>query len=98
MPTLLLRGTRKATTMTAIGEAIPKSGANILVRKDLVDAINKRIKANGWTQAEAAQRLGVSQPRISHLTRDQLERFSVDALLKMADAAGLTVEIQVNNK
>ncbi len=84
--------------MTAIDEAIPNGGVNIEVRKDLVEAITLRIKANGWTQAEAAQRLGVSQPRISHLSRNQLERFSVDALLKMADAAGLTVEILVSNK
>jgi len=81
--------------MTAIGNLAPSMGVNIEVRKELVAAINNRIAANGWTQAEAAQRLGVSQPRISHLSRRQYERFSVDALLKMAAAAGLTVALQV---
>ena len=30
---------------------------NVRVRAELIDAINQRIAANGWTQAEAAQRL-----------------------------------------
>jgi predicted XRE-type DNA-binding protein len=81
--------------MTAVSEAILNNGVNIEVRKDLVKALNKQIKDKGWTQAEAAQRLGVSQPRISHLSREQIDRFSVDALLKMAAAAGLRVEVNV---
>ncbi len=83
--------------MTAIGTA-PQTGVTMEVRRELVEAINARITANGWTQAEAAQRLGVSQPRISHLARRQHARFSVDALLKLAAAAGLSVEISVSNK
>lgn len=68
---------------------------NITVRKELVEAINHRIATYGWTQAEAAQRLGVSQPRISHLAGHHYRRFSVDALLKMATAAGLIIEITI---
>ena len=83
--------------MTAIG-TVTHTGVTMEVRKELVEAINARINAHGWTQAEAAQRLGVSQPRISHLARRQHDRFSVDALLKLVAAAGLTVEISVNNK
>ncbi len=83
--------------MTAVSEAILNDGVNIEVRKDLVTALNKQIKDKGWTQAEAAQRLGVTQPRISHLSRGQIDRFSVDALLKMAAAAGLRVEVHVHS-
>jgi predicted XRE-type DNA-binding protein len=68
---------------------------NLRVRAELIDAINQRIVANGWTQAEAAQRLNVTQPRISHLSRRQIDRFSVDALLNMATLAGLQIEIAV---
>jgi predicted XRE-type DNA-binding protein len=71
---------------------------NMRVRAELIDAINQRITANGWTQAEAAQRLNVSQPRISHLSRCQIDRFSVDALLNMATLAGLQIEIAVRAK
>ncbi len=76
--------------MAAVDAAV-----NMAVRKELVEAINHRIAANGWTQQEAAQRLGVSQPRISHLARHQHDRFSVDALLKIAAAVGLVVEITI---
>ena len=65
---------------------------------DLLGWLNQRITANGWTQAEAAQRLNVSQPRISHLSRCQIDRFSVDALLNMATLAGLQIEIAVRAK
>ncbi|MFC5937665.1 MULTISPECIES: helix-turn-helix domain-containing protein [Mycobacterium] len=68
------------------------------VRAELIDAINHRIAANGWTQAEAAQRLNVTQPRISYLARRQIDRFSVDALLNMAALAGLQIEIAVHTK
>jgi len=80
-----------------VTDAPSHTAANVEVRKELIAAINSRIAAHGWTQAEAAQRIGVSQPRISHLARGQHQRCSVDALLKLASAAGLTVEISVNN-
>jgi len=35
------------------------TAVNMQVRAELIDAINHRIAANGWTQAEAAQRLNV---------------------------------------
>lgn len=82
--------------MTVVG-TVSHTGVTMEVRRELAEAIIARIDANGWTQAEAAQRLGVSQPRISHLARRQHDRFSVDALLKLAAAAGLTVEISVNS-
>jgi predicted XRE-type DNA-binding protein len=73
------------------------TAVNLQVRAELIQAINQRIAANGWTQAEAAQRLNVSQPRISHLARGQVDRFSVDALLNMAALAGLHIEIAVHH-
>ena len=65
------------------------------VRAQLAEAINQQIANNGWTQSDAALRLGVKQPRISHLANGQTERFTVDALLNMATLAGLRVEISV---
>ena len=42
----------------------------------IAEAINNR----GWTQIEAADRLGVDQPRISHLVSGHLSAFSIEAL------------------
>ena len=75
-----------------------EAAVNMRVRAELIEAINQRITANGWTQAEAAQRLNVTQPRISHLSRGQVDRFSVDALLNMSTLAGLQIEIAVHAK
>jgi predicted XRE-type DNA-binding protein len=53
------------------------------------------ITASGMTQSEAAKRLGVTQPRISDLTRGKVDLFSIDSLVNMLGAAGLQVDIRV---
>lgn len=58
-------------------------------------AITDKIRAQSWTQTDAAQRLGVQQPRISHLMNGRIDLFSVDTLLEMASLIGLRVEISV---
>jgi predicted XRE-type DNA-binding protein len=47
------------------------------------------------TQAKAAKRFGVTEPRINDLIRGKIDKFSIDALVKMLAAAGLRVEIRV---
>ena len=47
------------------------------------------------TQAEAAKLFGVTQPRVSDLTRGKINLFGLDALVNMAAAAGMRIEIQV---
>jgi predicted XRE-type DNA-binding protein len=54
----------------------------------------KMIEARGWTQAEAAKRLEVTQPRISDLMRGKLDRFSIDTLIAMLSLAGANVTNQ----
>lgn len=66
---------------------------NVQVRGQLAAAIYDQILANAWTQAEAADKLNVTQPRISHLAQGRIDRFSVDALLNMAALAGLQIEL-----
>jgi len=48
----------------------------------------------GWTQREAAQRLGVTQPRISDLVRGKLSVFSIDALVELLTRAGIRIELR----
>jgi predicted XRE-type DNA-binding protein len=61
----------------------PKAEAeNLLARTVFMAEIKKVIRENEWTQVEAAQRLGVSQPRISDLMHGRIEKFSVDMLMK----------------
>jgi len=53
----------------------------LLFKAKLAAHISAAIERRGWTQKEAAEQLGVDQPRVSHLVRGQLSMFSVEALL-----------------
>jgi predicted XRE-type DNA-binding protein len=57
----------------------------------MMTALRNFIEKEKLTQAEAARRLGVSQPRISDLTRGRISRFSLDTLVNMLSDAGLEV-------
>ena len=52
----------------------------------------------GWkvTQAEAAHRLGVSQPRLNDLLRGRIANFSLDTLINLAGQAGLVVRLDID--
>ncbi|MBI4754085.1 MAG: XRE family transcriptional regulator [Betaproteobacteria bacterium] len=50
---------------------------------------------SGWTQAEAARRCGVSQPRVNDLLRGRISRFSLDALVNIAAALGRRVHVEL---
>ncbi|MGS2807320.1 helix-turn-helix domain-containing protein [Nocardia sp. MW-W600-9] len=61
----------------------------------MMSALTEHIEAAGWTQAVAAERLGVTQPRVSDLTRGKIGLFSLDALVNMV-AAGMHIELSVH--
>lgn len=73
-------------------EASPAEAANMKARSDLMMAIRAAVDSWGVTQAEAARRLGVTQPRINDLLRGRIDKFSLDALMILATTSGLTVE------
>jgi predicted XRE-type DNA-binding protein len=55
--------------------------------------IREWIRREELTQAEAAERLEVHQPRVSSLMAGHLDKFSIDALVAMAARAGLEIEV-----
>ena len=73
----------------------PAEARNLRIRSELMTALRKLMEKRGWTQAEAAERLKVSQPRISDLTRGKISRFSLDALVNMLTDAGMDVDVKV---
>jgi len=73
----------------------PEEAANLMLRSDLMMKIETIVKKNGWTQAEAAKRCGVSQPRINDLLRGRISRFSLDALVNIAAALGRKVKVRL---
>jgi predicted XRE-type DNA-binding protein len=73
----------------------PEQAANLRARADLMRQITEAIQANGWKQVEAAERCGVTQPRINDLLRGRVSRFSLDALVNIATAMGRRVRLEL---
>ena len=65
------------------------------LRAELMLRLSQELKAKGWTQAQAAKRLGVTQPRVSKLNKGAWQDFSLDMLLTLAGRAGLHAELRV---
>ncbi len=76
-------------------EATPAEAENMKLRTSLMLALQDRIKASAMTQAQAAKLFGVTQPRISDLTRGKIDLFSIDTLVAMLATAGLHVEMNI---
>jgi predicted XRE-type DNA-binding protein len=69
----------------------PDEAAVLQMRADLMADLRKFIKARKLRQAKAAEIFGVSQSRISDLTRGKWERFSLEMLITLATRAGMHV-------
>jgi predicted XRE-type DNA-binding protein len=72
-----------------------EEAANLKIRADLMISLQKFIKSQNWTQAEAANFFGETQPRISNLTNGDIDRFAIDKLVQMLSRAGMEVQIVV---
>jgi predicted XRE-type DNA-binding protein len=73
----------------------PEERADLEARSTLMRQIEAIVKKAGWTQAEAAKRCGVSQPRINDLLRGKFSKFSLDALVRMGGSLGRRVKIEL---
>lgn len=83
--------TKRFTSVWDAIEDTSQDAANMKARSELMLAI--RDVVDGWslTQADAAARIGVTQPRMNDLLRGRIDKFSLDALLNLAQGAGLSV-------
>lgn len=76
-------------------EDSPAEAANMRLRSELMVAVKQAVAGWGVTQAEAARRLEVTQPRLNDLLRGRIGNFSLDALILLAERAGLSVCVQI---
>lgn len=58
--------------------------------------IAQLIKAAGWKQAEAAEKMGLQQPDVSNIVNGRLKGFTLDRLFDCLDALGQKVEIGIS--
>ena len=73
----------------------PEDAENMKLRSMLMMTLKDHLARAEMTQAQAAKLFGVTQPRISDLMRGKINLFSLDALVNMATAAGLHIEMRV---
>ena len=73
----------------------PEEAANLKIRADLMLDLCQYIRERGWTQEQAAEFWGETQPRISNLMNGEISRFSVDKLINMLAKAGMQVKVEV---
>ena len=83
-----------ANVFDAIADT-PAEAANMKARAELLSALRSRVNGWGLPQEAAAKRLGITRPRLNDLLRGKLAKFSLDALVNLASAAGLALEIKV---
>lgn len=88
----------ESQTFASVFDALadtPAEAANMKARSELLAAIRACVQGWDLPQEAAAQRLGITRPRLNDLMRGKLGKFSLDALVNIATAAGLALEIRI---
>ena len=67
----------------------------LALRADLMAQLEQQIKARNMTQAATSRLLGVSQSRVSDLSRGKVEKFSLDMLVQFAAKLGRPAKIEL---
>ena len=91
---------RKASTFPNVWDAIedsPEEAATMTMRSNVMIAIKDQVRSWNTTQANAARRLAITQPRLNDLLNGKINKFSLDTLLTLATRAGLKVKIDVRS-
>jgi predicted XRE-type DNA-binding protein len=73
----------------------PAEAANLQLRSAMMTRLIAEIEREGLTQAQAAKRMGITQPRVSDLMRGKLHLFSIDMLISLLVSMGLRVDLKV---
>lgn len=69
-----------------------------MAKVELAFEIGRIIEERGLTQEEAAELIGVDQPKVSAVVRYRLDGFSMERLYRFLNALGRDVEIVVTPK
>ena len=73
----------------------PHEAEVMLLRAKLAEALRAWMDREKLTQAEAARRMGVTQPRISEIVRGKVELLSLDYLAGLCAKVGIPVGLRV---
>jgi len=73
----------------------PQEASVMLLRAQLAEALRRWMEREDLTQAGAARRLGIAQPRVSEIVRGKVELISLDYLVGLCARAGLDVGLRL---
>jgi predicted XRE-type DNA-binding protein len=75
---------------------LPAHEASVmLLRAQLAEGLRGWMEREGMTQAQAAKRLGIAQPRVSDIVRGKVELMSLDYLVGLCAKAKLDVGLRL---
>ena len=66
-----------------------------LAKSELAGEIHQVIKSRKLTQKQAAEIMGIAQPKVSDIVRGKLSKFSIDRLLRFLRLLGRDIEIRI---
>ena len=66
----------------------------LAMRAELMSRLRTLISDRGWTQQEAAKRLGITQSRVSDLVRGKWDKFSLEMLITLEARLGRTIRVE----
>ena len=84
----------KAQTFANVWDALegsPEDAATMTMRSNVMAVINTTVRGWDTPRAQAARRLGITQPRLNDLLKGKISKFTLDTLLTLATRAGLKV-------
>ena len=73
----------------------PDEAAVMLLRAELAEALRTWIESEDLTQAQAAKRLKIAQPRVSEIVRGRVELLSLDYLVGLCAKAEIPVHVRL---
>ncbi len=72
-----------------------KNADELLARAELLEKVGTLIENSGLSQSEVAEKLGITQPKVSMLVNGRLSEFGTDTLLHYLSILGCEVKIHV---
>lgn len=91
-----MKSARRSSSATPEGRSEPPYDERL--RRGLAQQIAHIIRARNISQADAAKRLGIDQPKVSALMHGRVAGFSTDRLLRFLNALGRDIDIVIRGK
>ena len=73
----------------------PHEAAVLLLRAEAAEALRAWMEREHLTQAQAAKRLGIAQPRLSEIAQNKVELLSLDYLIGLCAKARLPLRLRL---